>query len=214
LKGADLGQLGELAAAMCSIKAAGMVTVGPITRIQPDPSGPMVPCDGWLGLRPPSDEEWRQIQACARYWANPQAIVMGSKCWKSNYTIPAEYQNFYRDDSIEKLYSMKTGLVLVVQNKPTWLSQKLDWVLKNCSYAAIGAGLALGPGAATAVTAGCAIAAQSGAGGGTAPSGGGTDTGPPPASKPLSTGAKVMIGAAGLAVAGGLVTAIVLLAKG
>lgn len=198
------------AAGMCAVKSAGVRQVAGVAFQVPDTQGPMVACDGWIGRRPPSDAEIAQIQKCSNLWPriNPQPFSMGltnitaGDCGKSNFTLPSEFKNFYRDSKIEKLFSPRTGEVLVVPNNPTWIKRGLDWVLDNCSYLAIGAGVA-NPAIGAAALAACQLT-SSGAPPPAATDPGGAPVGPGfTPTKKMSTTTKVAIGVGAAAVIGG-----------
>ena len=201
--------------ALCAVKSAGARTVAGVTFQVPDLQGPLVPCEGWLGTRPPSDLELAQIQKCSNLWSrigngSGQIPDMNAgACGKLNYAVPGDYRNFYRDGKIEKLFSPRTGQVLVVPNNPTWIKRGLDWIMDNCSYIAIGAG-ALSPAASGAALAACALA-SSGAPPEPAPSGAGGESagaGSFTPKKPMSTGTKVAIGVGAAAAVGGGILAL------
>lgn len=203
--------------ALCAVKSAGARTVAGVTFQVPDLQGPLVPCEGWLGTRPPSDLELAQIQKCSNMWprignGGGQIPDMNAgACGKLNYAVPGDYRNFYRDGKIEKLFSPRTGQVLVVPNNPTWIARGVNWVLDNCNYIAIGAGV-LSPAASGAALAACALTASgaapepSGSPGGADAGGAGGGAFTP--KKPMSTATKVAIGAGAAAVVGGGILAL------
>lgn len=201
------------AAGMCAVKSAGVRQVAGVAFQVPDTQGPMVACDGWIGRRPPSEAEIAQIQKCSNLW--PRIGLGGGMvpdtaagaCGKSNYTLPSEFKNFYRDSKIEKLFSPRTGEVLVAPNNPTWIKRGLDWVLDNCSYLAIGAGVA-NPAIGAAALAACQLT-SSGAPPPAATDPGGASIGPGfTPTKRMATTTKVAIGVGAAAVVGGGILAL------
>lgn len=118
--------------------------------------------------RLPTVEEQSQIDSCKPAWSinidgvAPFNFQGPARCQKTNFEIPGEYRNFYRDGSIEKLYSKKSGKVVVVPNEPTWLQNGINWALDNCALIAAGAGVASGGTAAVGVSVACGVAGQAG----------------------------------------------------
>lgn len=201
------------AAGMCAVKSAGVRQVAGVAFQVPDMQGPMVACDGWIGRRPPSEVEIAQIQKCSNLWPriglapSQLADMNAGACGKSNFSVPADFKNFYRDSKIEKLFSPRTGEVLVVPNNPTWIKRGLDWVLDNCSYLAIGAGVA-NPAIGAAALAACQLTSSG------APPPAATDPGGAPIdpgftpTKRMATTTKVAIGVGAAAVVGGGILAL------
>lgn len=201
------------AAGMCAVKSAGVRQVAGVAFQVPDTQGPMVACDGWIGRRPPSDAEIAQIQKCSNMWprigagGGQLADMNAGACGKSNFSVPSDFKNFYRDSKIEKLFSPRTGEVLVVPNNPTWIKRGLDWVLDNCSYLAIGAGVA-NPAIGAAALAACQLT-SSGAPPPAATDPGGASIGPGfTPTKRMATTTKVAIGVGAAAVVGGGILAL------
>ena len=210
LRGPQFGNLSSVP--MCAIKSVGVRQIAGVKIQIADTQDPnKVPCNGWIGVRPPSEAELSQITSCSNnYWSKYLDQTMpftAGACKKSNYTTPSDYRNFYRDGAIEKLFSPKTGMVLVVPNNPTWLQKSIDWVMNNCNYVAIAAG-ALSPAASAAALAACQLT-SGGVGVPQGPTANGSGPGPDGfMPKKMSTGAKVAIGAGVAAAAGGAIWAI------